>query len=192
VTFIQVVEQQWGALANHAQKVFKFRVQCISRNNRTHSQNKKDLDHMESLNARLVIPGGNDPLQASDLRQLIDPGGEANDALVNYFVDLCQRQQNALRAFMGLDVPKNRDKTLVVTSFLYLKIRDVIRRFHVSNNVDVLQEQMQHVLNWHSKVSSPLCDSLILRGNPRSTFLHSEKYLYRFMNLPNITGFLPK
>lgn len=111
---------------------------------------------MESLDARLVIPGGSDPLQASDLRKLIDPGGEANDALVNYFVDLCQRQPNALHAFMGLDVPQNRDKTLVVTSFLYLKIRDTIRRFHVSNdlNVDVLQEEMQHILNWYSKVSS--------------------------------------
>jgi hypothetical protein len=64
------------------------------------AQNLATVNDMELQNIEVIIPGGRNPLCADDLRRLLDLGRQANDALINYFVDLCMLKPDAFHEML--------------------------------------------------------------------------------------------
>lgn len=109
----------------------------------------KNLALMESQDLQLKILNGRNPVKASDLRRFIDPQGDANDEVVNFFVELCMLQPEAFQDYAHLE-PLQRNDYLVVSSFLYPKIRTAC--LIKSEDSDVMVAVWEPIMRWHTQV----------------------------------------
>lgn len=142
-------------------------------------QDLERLEQMQTQNSTLVLPGGRDPLEAKDLRHLFTQNGEVNDALMNYFVDICQRRPQSFYEFTKIEPPPQHRHTnyLVVTSFLYPSI---LRANKLTRAGDLSHEnEWERIMRWHSNVSNtgiPPQNLLIIPL--RSTSVSYARYMF--------------
>ncbi|KAJ6491845.1 hypothetical protein C8R47DRAFT_1214635 [Mycena vitilis] len=128
-TFAEAAAEAWGPAPDYLRE-------CL------------DLtDKLEQDNLHLIIPGGKNPLTASDLRRLLNVQGQANDALMNYFQDLCTLRPDVLATDLEL-TPVNQTGILIVSSFLFSKLREAARAMP---DEDLVQELFDLIARWYSK-----------------------------------------